>query len=438
MDSNLLTPKKMLKNSDSYMFQAEKYSIQDLKTASRSPSLEETESTQNKISRKTLRGRKEKMPLPKDKLKCEVCLEFSDFSKEDLISCSSCKCLFHKSCYDQFEIYEKTSYKCIRCAYSLKLNKPINDYTCFICGISNGVLSLNTVTKCFYHKICVDLLNEFKGLSEEEICKENIRKWRYKNSCRYCGEKLSKSKAVIKCKNPKCKEYYHIPCAIEKGMIFDLKFMKKYYDVTTNDEIPFNCSNHNKKISFMYKTHVMNNSNDNIYKNNIFKNDFMLCENDVNDGRKTFFDVFEDFEEKNEKNEDEKIKKNYIFKTSKILPIIDEENINEKNDVIFPLENEKDNKKDKELYSKKNNDENMDIDDSFENNNNNVFKLDFEKIKDNDNDIKAENLGFYDGMCDEANYNNFCGINANLPGLNNNNSFLINRQNSFESLPFNI
>ena len=436
MDSNLITPKKTLKNSDSYMFQTEKYSLQDLKTASRSPSLEETESTQNKISRKTLRGRKEKIPLPKDKLKCEVCLEFSDFSKEDLISCSSCKCLFHKSCYNQFEIYENTSFKCIRCAYALKLNKSINDYTCFICGNSNGVLSINISTKCFYHQLCVDLLNEFKGLNGEEICKDNIRKWRYKNSCRYCGEKLSKSKAVIKCKNPKCKEYYHIPCAIEKGMIFDLKYMKKYYGVTRNDDIPFNCSNHNKKISFMYKTHVMNNSNDNIFKNNIFKNDFMLCEND---GTKTFFDVFEDFEEKNEKNEDEKMKKNYIFKTSKLLPIIDEENINEKNDGIFPLENEKDNEKDIEKDLNKNNDENMDIDDSFENNNNNVFKLDFEKIKDNDNDNKTDNICFYRDMCDDDHYHNFGGINSNLPGFNNNNnSFLINRQNSFDSLPFNV
>ena len=437
MDSNLITPKKSLKNSDSYMFQAEKYSIQDLKTASRSPSLEETECTPNKISRKTLRGRKEKIPLPKDKLKCEICLEFSDFSKEDLISCSTCKCLFHKSCYEQFEIYENKSYKCIRCACAVKLNKSLNDYTCFICGNSNGVLSVNIATKCFYHKLCVYLLNEFKGLNREEICKENIRKWRYKNSCRYCGEKLTKSKAVIKCKNPKCKEYYHIPCAIEKGMIFDLKFMKKYYGVNTNDEIPFNCSNHNKRISFLYKTHIMNNSNDNICKNNIFKNDFMLCEND---GTKTFFDVFEDFEEKNEKNEDEKMKKNYIFKTSKLLPIIDEENINEKNDGIFPLENEKDNEKDIEKDLNKNNDENMDIDDSFENNNNNVFKLDFEKLKDNDNDYdnKAGDLCFYSDICDDDHYHNNCGINDNLPGFNNNISFLINRQNSFDSLPFNI
>lgn len=83
MESKCITPEKTLNNSDSYCFKVEKNSIQDLKTAkdSRSPSLEETECTQNLISRKTLRGRKEKIPFPKNKIKCEVCLEFSDFSK---------------------------------------------------------------------------------------------------------------------------------------------------------------------------------------------------------------------------------------------------------------------------------------------------------------------------------------------------------------------
>ena len=428
MSSNLLTPKKILNNSDSYIFQVEKNSIGSLKTAkdSRSPSLEETECTQNKISRKTLRGRKEKIPLPKDKLKCEVCLEFSDFSKEDLISCSTCKCFFHKSCYDQFEIYENSSYKCIRCAYSLKSNQSINDYKCFICGNSNGVLNVNDVTKCFYHKICVDLLNEFKELKGGDICKENIRKWRYKNSCRYCGEKLSKSKAVIKCKNPKCKEYYHIPCAIEKGMIFDLNYMKKFYNTSSNDEIPFFCSNHNKKISFMYKTHVMNNNNNDAFKNNLFKNEFIFFENDE---KKPFFENFEDdFEEKIEKSEDVKIKNNYIFKNNRTLSIIDEENVNDKNNEIFPLENEKDKEKDKEKENVKSNEDNMEIDDSFENNHNNVFNLDFDKIiKENDNINKFNDLCFYGAMCDENHYHNFCP----------NNDCKFNRQNSFDSLPFN-
>ena len=427
MNSNLVTPKKTLDNTDSYCFNEDKNSIQDLKTAkdSRSPSLEETECTFNLISRKTLRGRKEKIPLPKNKLKCEICLEYSDFSKEDLISCSTCKCLFHKSCYDQFELYDNSTYKCIRCIYALKLNKSINDFKCFICGNSNGVLSRNYSTRTFHHKICVDLLNEFKGLEGEDICKENIRKWRYKNSCRYCGEKLSKAKAVIKCKNPKCKEYYHIPCAIEKGMLFDLNYMRNHYNVSCNDEIPFFCSNHNKKIAFMYKTHVVNNSLTISCNKNLFQNEFNLPYNDDN---KTFFEYTEDFGEKlinNEstifKSEDEKVKNNFICKNSKEISIIEEENIDEKNNENCSFQNENEN-------IKKNNID-TDLDNSFENNKNDVFNLDFEKI------LKQTNKN--DDFFNNNHYPEFCGFSANFDRFNSDNDSLnFMRQSSFDSMPF--
>ena len=51
----------------------------------------------NLISRKTNRGRKEKNKFDNNQPKCEVCLEFAEFSKETLISCSICNCFFHKS-----------------------------------------------------------------------------------------------------------------------------------------------------------------------------------------------------------------------------------------------------------------------------------------------------------------------------------------------------
>ena len=200
----LFTQQKFLSVGDIAIFIENNNSNQNLKTSqdSRSPSSEETECSHSLISRKTLRGRKEKISLPKNKLKCEICLEFSDFSKEDLISCSTCKCTFHKSCYDQYQLYnspisEISSYKCQRCFYTLNLNKSIYDFRCFICDNSNGVLSRNNINGLFYHKLCIYLLNEFKDLEEEDICKENIKKLRYKNSCRYCGEKLSQDKAVI-------------------------------------------------------------------------------------------------------------------------------------------------------------------------------------------------------------------------------------------------
>jgi len=434
MESNYIAPEKTLDITESYCFKANKNVIQDLKTAkdSRSPSLEEIECTQHLISRKTLRGRKEKIPFPKNKIKCEVCLEFSDFSKEDLISCSTCKCFFHKSCYEQYEIYssssfETSSYKCKRCSYAMKLNKPIYDYKCFICGNYNGVLCRNNLNDLFYHKICINLLVEFKDLEGEDLCKENIRRWRYKNSCRYCGEKLSKSKAVIKCKNPKCKEYFHIPCAIQKGMLFDLNYMKQYYKVSSFDEIPFFCSLHNKKISSMYKIHIVN---DNSYlkcKTNLCEKEFDICEKDD----KTFFEYFGDLN-KNHFIQNNTIlgsignnsKINLSCKKTNTMSVIEEENINERNDVNCSFQNENDKEQKNDINKEMEN-----LNDSFDNSNN-VFNLNFDKILKED-DRNDEFL-----LDDKLNSDNhdqlFGGFFAN------HNNYFISRNNSVDSLPFDV
>lgn len=220
-------------------------------------------SNQNLISRKTNRGRKEKNKFDNNQPKCEVCLEFAEFSKETLISCSICNCFFHKSCFNQYEEITSSDeevkyYRCIRCTHALNLNKNINEFKCFICYHSNSVLKFNRVQGIYYHQICLDNLPELNCLPDEEITKDKIKKWRYKNSCKFCGKKLSKNIAVTKCKNPKCKEHYHIPCAVAKGNIFDLKFMKEFYHVDKNNQIPFYCSNHNKKIYNQYKNYLMN------------------------------------------------------------------------------------------------------------------------------------------------------------------------------------
>ena len=220
-------------------------------------------SNQNLISRKTNRGRKEKNKFDNNQPKCEVCLEFAEFSKETLISCSICNCFFHKSCFNQYEEITSSDeevkyYRCIRCTHALNLNKNINEFKCFICFHSNSVLKFNRVQGIYYHQICLDNLPELNCLPEEEITKDKIKKWRYKNSCKFCGKKLSKNIAVTKCKNPKCKEHYHIPCAVVKGIIFNLKFMKEFYHVDKNNQIPFYCSNHNKKIYNQYKNYLMN------------------------------------------------------------------------------------------------------------------------------------------------------------------------------------
>ena len=63
-----------------------------------------------KITKRTNKGRKENFSLPTDKIKCDICLEYSDYSKEEIISCSRCQGHFHKSCYDQYEIINNNKF----------------------------------------------------------------------------------------------------------------------------------------------------------------------------------------------------------------------------------------------------------------------------------------------------------------------------------------
>ena len=435
MESNYITPEKTLHITEGYCFKTNKNTIQDLKTAkdSRSPSLEEVECITHLISRKTLRGRKEKIPFPKNKIKCEICLEFSDFSKEDLISCSTCKCFFHKSCYEQYEIYssssfETSSYKCKRCSYALKFNKPIEDCKCFICGNYNGVLCRNSLNDLFYHKICINLLIEFKDLEGEDLCKENIRRWRYKNSCRYCGEKLSKSKAVIKCKNPKCKEYFHIPCAIQKGMLFDLNYMKQYYKVSSFDEIPFYCSNHNKKISYMYKTHIVN---DNNYLKCKSEKEFDLCEKDD----KIFFEYFGDLNKNTfiENNStilgsfENNTKITFSCKRTNTISVIEEENTSERNDINCSFQNENEEEEKNNICKEEEN-----LNDSSDNISNNIFNLNFEKVLKEDDRNEEFLLDDNDKLISDNNFQLFGGF------FDNHNDYYISRHNSVNSLPFDV
>ena len=62
---------------------------------------------------------------------------------------------------DEYEILDNSTYKCIRCAYALKDNKSLNKYKCFICGNFNKVFNRNILNNCFYHKIYLNMLNEF-------------------------------------------------------------------------------------------------------------------------------------------------------------------------------------------------------------------------------------------------------------------------------------
>ena len=392
------------------------------------------EFVRNEISKKTNRGRKENFSLPKNISQCEICLKYSDQSKEELINCSICKCLFHESCYKQYETIspslanEKPIYTCQRCVQAKKLNKPINDkiFNCFICGNSNKVLKYNPLNRNFYHSICLCFIPELHNLPGEELTRDNIRKWRYKNSCKYCGAKLSKSVAVIKCKRPKCKDYYHIPCSIEKGMIFDLNFMKQFYDVFSNDQIPFFCSNHNKKISNNYKNFIMKKINDDNVKikeeKKTFSNNFVPIE----DKKMENEDIFE--EKKQDENEEEKIfgdinrSFSSMFTENEIF--FRNDNNNENEEIEKEEEQEQEEEKQEEEEEKT---DIMDLDESYDKNN--AFYLNFPKRLNEtnceDNNENNSTVIFSENNNKTKNFNvdEFC--------LNKKSGFILNRRDSY-------
>ena len=248
---------------------------------------------QPNIVKKSEKGRKTKKPLPKEN-RCSICLDFYIPGKEDsepLISCTICGAHLHPSCYHlELGPIECENFTCERCRVAILYHQPIESYKCFICMESNGVLKRNPATGEFYHCLCLGFISElYEHKAEDQyITKSNIRKWRYKNSCRYCGEKLDKEKAVIKCNNPKCKGFFHIPCAIEKEMIFNVNYIYKYFSLENQMEenvTPFFCSCHNKRLIASYKNYFFN-GNTNPNETQIKKNsegDMMTIEEDLND-----------------------------------------------------------------------------------------------------------------------------------------------------------
>ena len=374
-------------NEPDFFFRSDKTSINEPNITKNCCSSLQDDSFKNVnfISKKTNRGRKEKYKIPSDKPKCEVCLEFAEFSKESVIKCSDCGCIFHKSCHNQYEEIssksgENISFRCMRCIQALKQNKSIKDFKCFICNHSDGVLKFNRLNKLYYHQICLDNLDEFKGLKEEEISKEKIKKWRFKNSCKYCGQKLSKMVAVTKCKNPKCKEYYHLPCAIVKGVIFNINFMRQFYKVSKNNEIPFYCSNHNKKISNKYKEYINNLINSTKEVN-------FLSESIE---KKLAFPDNNDQEEKPDEDNDEKIEE-----IGDIWRTISSKSIKEIKNINYNCNEENTDNMDNNEEKKENNDT-LSINESYFNINNDIFKLDFEEaMKENSLVLDNKNLYIY-------------------------------------------
>lgn len=80
-----------------------------------------------KICKKTNRGRKSLVELPQGK-KCDICLEFLQYSIGQLVQCTICSSEFHCSCY-KYSISNEESFVCERCLKAKEAGKAIQSYT---------------------------------------------------------------------------------------------------------------------------------------------------------------------------------------------------------------------------------------------------------------------------------------------------------------------
>ena len=177
---------------------------------------------------------------------CSICLENDKYTPSKCIQCTSCLSYCHLECYKQ-NISNQISlnnFKCQSC-----LNSPSSK--CFLCFNEKGILKMVN-EKLYSHIYC---MKYFKELQEEEF---EIRKWRYRKQCKICHnkDKTIAGAPVLKCNNTKCKNYYHICCAIENGLIFSLSYQSDFYKLDSNEVFPFYCNYHNKNLISQYMDYI--------------------------------------------------------------------------------------------------------------------------------------------------------------------------------------
>ena len=347
--------------------------------------------------------------------RCTICLEYDKYSEKKCQKCFVCNSYYHKKCYEKFEPKfenlnnnNKNNILCLNCIEKKTTSK------CILCGREIGIKKkLNNGN--YIHNYCIKFIKEYNETQNE------IRKWRFNQKCKFCKNNNSNI-PIIKCQNTKCKNYYHIQCAIKNKIIFSLNFMKDFYKISDDETIPFYCSLHYKTLAKEY--------NDFIKQMDVFlgddeENKLKILDSSLNkekkevkivkfnrnfkkkiifnsikiEKKKNFNVVVEDFEGKN------KIKKNEgkIF-TAKMMGSSNNNN-NNKNIFTSVVDKQKENEK-KEGKINENN--NINNNNNNENNNNNINNNNSENNNNNNNNENnnSENNNNINNNNNENNNNN--------------------------------
>jgi len=179
--------------------------------------------------------------------RCTICLEYEKYSKEKCMKCKKCNNYFHKQCYlynfPNSNIKNENNFICDKC------KKKDETSICILCGDDKGIMK-NIDNNIYTHLYCLRYFFELKGQKFEAF-----RKWRFKSKCKVCKNVIDNI-PVIKCKNTKCKNFYHIKCAIERNAIFSLIFQEFFFKIGKNDLIPFYCNFHSIYLVKEYQVYI--------------------------------------------------------------------------------------------------------------------------------------------------------------------------------------
>ena len=198
--------------------------------------------------------------------RCSICLEYDKYSISKCIKCKQCNATCHIECYEREcnIISNKNEFICNKC------NNNDTHQKCFLCSDDTGVVVPLSQTNQWCHLYCkrfykevidheTSLTNTASNV-DSRIHNISIRKWRYKNICKICHCKYANI-PVIKCCNSKCNNYYHISCAIQHGVIFNMAFQDDFYGYNRNNvnkriAYPFYCNYHNKILIHEYEAYI--------------------------------------------------------------------------------------------------------------------------------------------------------------------------------------
>ena len=327
-----------------------------------------------------------------NEIRCSICLKYQKFSSK-CYKCSKCLSYFHLECYNLFTFIKDESdkislnninlndFKCLRCADEIKNNSK---YNCYLCGEYDGIIK-NYKDRYLHHYCYIFYPDNPKN-----------------GKCNNCK---IKNIPVMKCDYHGCKNKYHMKCALEKGIIFSLPYMRGENDEGNkkenfNERIPFFCEIHNKEIIDNYTDYInamtqslnekgnnpINESQnkDNNPINNIGKLNTNTGKEDNNLEIQN-----ENNEQKNNDNNNEEIKENEI---SNSMSLNSDDNYDSNNDSREPNEKStpvNDYSSNKNNSNEKNSGEIINIisnDNTNNNNNNNINDIINDSVTKNNNE----------------------------------------------------